>query len=356
MPNGPANTALTVTIDERGRLARLDVPTLVARGRPQRSRRRRRAAADGAQPDRRRRHDSGQRLQPRRHAHDAAGASAGSGIRRSCSSPVQAPVDRDSTVAGIPVLSQLAGALAEQGFLVLRYDKRGVGQSGGRTESATQRDYADDLIGVVKWLERRDDVDPRRIAVAGHSEGGAIALLAAAREKKIDAVVLIAATGTTGADLILEQQRHVLDRMKLDAGRAGKRASTCRRRSRPRSVSGTGWEGVPPELRQQADTPWFKSVLTFDPAAIVPRVEAAAPDLQGDLDAQVPPHHADKLAELAQHAQERRRPVEVVHLPGINHLLVPAKTGAVQEYGQLESKTITPEVASTIAAWLKKQP
>ena len=84
------------------------------------------------------------------------------------------PIDRDSTVAGIPILSQLAGALAQHGFLVLRYDKRAVGQSGGRSETVTQADYADDLIAIVKWLAKRDDVDSRRIAVAGHSEGGTI--------------------------------------------------------------------------------------------------------------------------------------------------------------------------------------
>ena len=111
------------------------------------------------------------------------------------------PVDRDGTVAGIPILSQLAGALAQDGFLVLRYDKRAVGQSGGRSETVTQRDYADDLIAVVKWLAKRDDVDPRRIAVVGHSEGGTIAMLAAEREKKIGSLVLMATSGSTGADL-----------------------------------------------------------------------------------------------------------------------------------------------------------
>ena len=62
------------------------------------------------------------------------------------------PVDRDETVAGIPIFAQLAGALAERGFMVLRYDKRGVGQSGGRIETVTLEDYADDVIAIVKWL------------------------------------------------------------------------------------------------------------------------------------------------------------------------------------------------------------
>ena len=47
------------------------------------------------------------------------------------------PADRDSVVFGVPVLGQIAGALADAGFIVVRYDKRGIGQSGGRAESAS---------------------------------------------------------------------------------------------------------------------------------------------------------------------------------------------------------------------------
>ena len=78
--------------------------------------------------------------------------------------------------------ARLAGALADAGFLVLRYDKRGIGQSGGRAESASLADYADDVRAAVKLLAERKDVDPKRIAVVGHSEGGLVALMAAARE------------------------------------------------------------------------------------------------------------------------------------------------------------------------------
>ena len=89
-----------------------------------------------------------------------------------------ASVDRDEVVAGVPIFAQLAGALAEQGFVVLRYDKRGVGQSGGRSERVTLQDYADDLTTIVKWLAKRKDIDQRNIAVAGHGDGGPVAMLA----------------------------------------------------------------------------------------------------------------------------------------------------------------------------------
>src|SRR5262249_37015689 len=115
--------------------------------------------------------------------------------------------------AGVPIFSQIAEGLADQGFIVLRYDKRGVGQSGGRSERVTIQDYADDLITTVRWLVKRQDIDPKQIAVAGHSEGGAVAMLAAEREDKIASLILIAAPGMRGSDLILEQQRHALDQL-----------------------------------------------------------------------------------------------------------------------------------------------
>ena len=125
------------------------------------------------------------------------------------------PIDRDGNVAGIPVYGQLAHALADAGFLVLRYDKRGIGQSGGRIETAGFAEYAEDLRAAVKFVADRKDVDPKRIAVLGHSEGGAIALVAAARDKRIAALVLLAAPGVSGSDLVLAQQKHLLDRSNL---------------------------------------------------------------------------------------------------------------------------------------------
>ena len=109
------------------------------------------------------------------------------------------PQDRDELVFGIPILGQLAGAISNAGFAVLRYDKRGIGQSGGRAESASLADFAEDVRAAVKMLSDRKDIDPKRIAVIGHSEGGAIALLASSKDKRIASVGLLAAHCTSGA-------------------------------------------------------------------------------------------------------------------------------------------------------------
>ena len=118
-------------------------------------------------------------------------------------------------------------------------------------------------------------------------------------------------------------------------------------------MTDAGWESIPPELREPADSAWFKSLLLFDPAKPMQKIEQPILIIQGDLDQQVFPHHADQLASLAR-ARKKAPPVEAVHLPGINHLLVPATTGDIAEYGSLPDKTVTPVVAKTIADWLKK--
>ena len=353
MVNDPgAPFTMTVSVDQRARLARVDMPTAnlsVVRGDLAGVSARTLAARNPTDSD----------VTIPANGFSIAGTLTRPPILGRLRLPMvvlvagSGPVDRDGTVAGIPVLSQLAGALAEQGFLVLRYDKRAVGQSGGRSEAVTQADYADDLIAIVKWLAKREDVDPRRIVVAGHGEGGMIAMLAAEREKKIGTLVLMATAGTSGADLLLEQQRRELDRMQLpDAEKVQKVA--LQKQIQAAVVSGTGWESLPEDVRKQADTPWFRSLLLSNPAAVMSKLKQPVLIIQGDLDTQVAPHHADKLGELARARKKDAGPVEVVHLPGVNHLLVPATTGEVKEYGELKQPTISPEVASTITAWLKK--
>jgi alpha-beta hydrolase superfamily lysophospholipase len=262
------------------------------------------------------------------------------------------PTDRDGVVFGIPVLGQIADAIAEAGFVVMRYDKRGIGQSGGRAESAGLNDYAEDARAAVKLLADRPDVDPKRIAVVGHSEGGAVALLAAAKDKRIAAVGLLATNGVSGTELVLAQQRHALDRMKLSPEEKQAKID-LQKRIQDAVVTGKGWDQIPPELRRAAEIPEFQSILLNDPAKVMPDVKQPVLIVQGELDTQVEPQNADKLAALA---RERKKAgsVEVVKVPGVNHLLVPASTGEVDEYSALKDKHVSQAVTEAIVAWLKK--
>jgi pimeloyl-ACP methyl ester carboxylesterase len=251
------------------------------------------------------------------------------------------PSDRDEMIDGVPVFAQLAKELADSGHVVLRYDRRGTGQSGGRTETVTLADYADDAVVVVKWLARRHDVDGRRVVVVGHMDGGAVALLAATRAKEIDGVVTIDAGGSRGEELVLAQQQRVLERLALPAAERQARID-LQKKIHEAVLRGTGWEGVPAAMRQQADTPWFKSILTYDPAAVMRKVRQPILVVHGDLDPTVPPSEADKLGDLAR-ARKKAPAPEVVHLPDISNTLAARDT-----------KRVSSKVVLAISDWIRK--
>jgi pimeloyl-ACP methyl ester carboxylesterase len=262
------------------------------------------------------------------------------------------PTDRDETVYGIPIFGQLAALLADAGYIVLRYDKRGVGQSGGRPEAATLTDYTEDLRAVLKTLSERKDVDNKKIAVVGHSEGGAISMLAAAKDNRIAALALVASLGITGAELNLAQVNHALERStRSDAEKQS--TVNLQKQIQAAVLTGKGWETIPPGLRKQADVPWFQSFLAFDPAKPMAGTRQPILIVQGLLDTQVAPSNADRLEQLAQ-GRKKGAKVEVAKIPGVNHLLVPATTGEVDEYASLSEETVSPAVAEAIVGWLGK--
>ena len=262
------------------------------------------------------------------------------------------PTDRDEVTFGIPILGQVANALADAGFLVLRYDKRGIGQSGGRAEIATLIDFSEDLRAAVKWTSDRKDVDDKRIAVVGHNEGGAVALMTAAKDKRIAAVVLISANGVTGAELVLAQQQHMLNRSTMSAEEKQAKVD-LQKRIHDAVITGKGWDQVPAAMRQQVDNPEYQSILMYDPAKVMPDVKQALLIVQGELDTVVDPSNAGKLEALAR-KRKNSPPVDVVTVPGVNHLLIPAKTGEVDEYPALADKRVSADVIEPIVTWLKK--
>jgi len=262
------------------------------------------------------------------------------------------PTDRDELIAGIPVLGQLAGALADAGFVVLRYDKRGIGQSGGRAENVTLADYADDARAAVKFLTSRKDVDGKRIALAGHGEGGLVALMTAALEKRVAGVALLATPGVSGAELVLQQQERALAKMNISEAEKQARIA-MQKRINEAAMTGKGLDQFTADIRRQVEDPVFQNMLTTDPAKLMARVRQPILVVQGELDTQIAPSNADRLAALAQ-ARKPPLPAEVAKVPGVNHLLAMSVTGEADEYEKLPLKQINPAASSAVVEWLKK--
>ena len=292
----------------------------------------------------------------------AAGFNLGATITRPANAAARMPAvilvggadsdDRDGTLFGVPILANLAGAVSQAGFLAVRYDKRGYGQSGGRRESATLADLSEDLRAIVRWLGKRKDVDNKRIAVLGHGEGAWVALLAAAHDKGIAGVISIDAPATKGADLALEQQQHALDRLKATPAERAQKIE-LQKKIQQAVLTGKGWEAIPPDLRKQVDTPWTQSVLAFDPAEVIEDVRQPMLFVHAELDKQIPVSHVERLATLAKR-DSKSKSVEVVTIRGVNHLLVPAVTGEPDEYASLSNLTVSKDVSGAVQAWLTR--
>lgn len=252
------------------------------------------------------------------------------------------PADRDEVIGGVPIFTQLARGLADSGHIVLRYDRRGSGQSGGRTESVTLTDYAEDAIAVVKWISKQNEVDTRHIIVAGYADGAAVALLAASKEKKINGVVTLEASGTLGADLLLAQQERALEATKLSASDRESRIE-LQKKIQAAVISGKGWEAIPEPLRRQADTPFFKSVLTYNPADVLKKVGQPILILHADLDPNVPSTEADRLGEIAK-SRKKDGATSVVHIADVTNTLADPNT-----------KVISEKVVTAIVEWIRKR-
>ncbi|HBF51611.1 MAG TPA: peptidase S15, partial [Massilia sp.] len=115
--------------------------------------------------------------------------------------------DRDESMFGHKPFAVLADYLTRRGIAVLRYDDRGFGASTGNFETATSVDFASDANAAFAWLRTRPGIDARAIGLAGHSEGGLVAPIAAAANPDLAFLVLLAGPATDTDRLILAQRR-----------------------------------------------------------------------------------------------------------------------------------------------------
>jgi pimeloyl-ACP methyl ester carboxylesterase len=285
------------------------------------------------------------------------------------------PQDRDEFLMRHRPFLVLADHLTRKGIAVLRVDDRGVGKSTGTFATATTEDFATDVLAGVAYLKTRREIDPKRIGLIGHSEGGYVAPMVATRSPDVAFIVLLAGPGVPIAVLLREQARLLLEAGGADPAfierneRAQERMfEIVRRESDPAAAAPELKAEVdallaelPPEQRDAArpsaegsvtlvNSPWFRYLLTYDPARTLRRVKVPVLALNGELDLQVPPAQNLPAIEKALH-QGENEDVETAVLPKLNHLFQTATTGSVAEYGTIE-ETMSSLALDKITTWI----
>jgi pimeloyl-ACP methyl ester carboxylesterase len=276
--------------------------------------------------------------------------------------------DRDESLMGHKPFLVLSDYLTRRGIEVLRVDDRGVGGSGGNFATSTTADFATDTEAGVEFLKTRPEVNHRKIGLIGHSEGGAIAPMVAARHRDVAFIVMMAGVGVPGTDLIVEQVRALalasgMPREKADeaaskqrqivtAVRDEKDMDTLKSKLRDLLAKDLPADQVGPAIGQLT-SPWYRYLMAFDPAPVLTKVKCPVLAINGEKDLQVPPKINLPAIRKGLEAAGNKN-FEVVELPGLNHLFQTAKTGLVIEYAQIE-ETISPVALEKMGVWIGKR-
>jgi len=278
------------------------------------------------------------------------------------------PNTRDENVFNHKIFLVIADYLNRQGLAVLRYDKRGVGESTGSYAAATSADFISDADAAVAYLKTRTDVDAKHIGLVGHSEGGLIAPAVAAADSGVSFVVLMSGPGVRGDRVLLVQgdliaraegvpeatialghaqraQAFAIIEASSDAADAKARLEAVAAKA---VAAGQLKQDVADRSIAELTSPWMYSFLRYDPAPALQKVRVPLLALGGSLDLQVEPK--ENLAAIKA-ALKADKDVTVTELPGLNHLFQDTKTGAFSEYSTIE-ETVSPVALKTIGDWI----
>jgi hypothetical protein len=236
------------------------------------------------------------------------------------------------------LFGQIADRLGRAGIAVLRCDDRSAGTSGGRADSATTADLAGDTRAQIGWLRAHAGVDPDRIGIVGHSEGGIIGPLLAAQDRRLAALVILAGPSKNGMEVLVDQARWPIET-------APGLTAEVRRSRLAEAEAAVRADSVPTSL-------WLRWFVHYDPLKAARLVRQPTLILQGALDRQVTAGQADTLASAIRNAGNRDVTVRV--FPRLNHLFLVSETdGSPSEYSSLRDAAIPAPVLDTLGAWLR---
>ncbi len=279
--------------------------------------------------------------------------------------------DRNETIGTSEPFLDLADGLARRGIVVLRFDDRGAGDSGGEPielSDATTLDNAQDALAAVEFLADQPEIASGRLGVIGHSEGGWIGPIVANKSDKVAFAVLLAGSGAPGAD-VLERQVADLARdqgappdvVEWQVGFVRELIEVSRTAGDPilaeasmREVLDAAAASAPPgalpadpaaaidDIIDNYNRPWMKFFIAYDPATDLRALQIPVLAIFAELDLLA---SAELNVPATQAALRDNPDATVVVLEGLDHLFQPV-TGPPDQ--RFDADTIT-----LIADWIR---
>ena len=234
--------------------------------------------------------------------------------------------NRDEEIFQHKPFAVIADYMVRNGIAVLRFDDRGWGTQNADLLNATTLDYAKDALAAFDLLKTHPKIDHKRIGFAGHSEGGMIAPIAASSNKDVAFVILLAAPGVNGMEVLIEQNKAILSKMNYSKEQIDEQVQKIRSRDASMGLQGK----------------WFKCFLDLEPKDYLSRLSIPVLALGGEKDLQVVA--SQNLPAIEQTLKQAgNRHFKVLSLPNLNHLFQECESGLPDEYFSIE-QTISPKV------------
>jgi uncharacterized protein len=283
------------------------------------------------------------------------------------------PQNRNEELMGHKPFLVIADYLTRNGIAVLRYDDRGTFKSKGNFANSTTFDFADDAEAALNYLLTRNEINPQNIGIAGHSEGGMIAPVIAARNVKVRFIILLAAPGISAREILNRQTALISKAYGMSEGEIDsanginnkiydileKEPDSLTAAQKIKQIPIEGSKGHNDQALtntdlaiRQVDTKWFRTFLTFNPSNYLSKVRCPVLALNGSNDLQVPPdENLNAILDIMEKTGNKF--YQIKKLPGLNHLFQHCKTGLPSEYNEID-ETFAPEALQIILDWLKK--
>lgn len=285
--------------------------------------------------------------------------------------------DRDESIMGHKPFAVIADYLTRKGYAVFRYDDFPVAQYA----KCTTLDFADATSFAVNYFKLYNEhFRQAKVGIAGHSEGGTIAVMVAAQNKNVDFIVSMAGMMVSAKQTLLYQVE-AINKMdttissselsesiriseilyeNIEQAKSSKEAvDRCGKLLREYSASMTDEQRKRLKMTQQdifatlrnVGSPWFYELFRLNQPKYLKKVKCPVLALNGKKDLQVEwesnfavlEQNLPKKTSFTTHAYEQ-----------LNHLFQPCATGSPTEYGEIET-TISEDVLRDIEQWLEER-
>ena len=243
----------------------------------------------------------------------------------------------------------IAQALSKEGFVTLRYDKRGIGNSTGDGGDFPEPSLRD-LKAAAAFLKDSLPVDPMRIALVGHSLGGLWALIEAAEDPDIAAICLMATAAKPYGEVLVEQIEWLV---KSQGGNDTDIAAVV---AQQRAIYDQLRSGeldpatMPPSERYQYE--FVKAIMDIAGADYAKEIKYPALILQGEKDLfTVIPQESELLKQAFSEGENQK--VKLIIFPNLDHVFRPTPGQPSGELYYQDRGSIAEDVVATIVDWMK---